>query len=209
MEMNLNLPEELLINVGTESREFAFKSKRQRPARRSVGKIIFSIMWLAFISVFVYFMLGPVIAGGSTETIINGETKVISADNLKPALPLIAFLGVFVSVGLGLLISGIYSIFQKGVWFVGTPTRLIRYKKGVLNSFDWSQFNGKIEIRGSNTRGNITLEMSTGRMQRSKGGSYYVPDIVYFIGIPDVYEIERIVRKRIEENSPKTVIGNR
>ncbi|MCU0461368.1 MAG: hypothetical protein MUF36_05050 [Bacteroidales bacterium] len=203
MEMNLNLPEELLINVGTESREFAFKSKRQRPARRSVGKIIFSIMWLAFTSVFIYLMLGTVIAGGSTETIINGETKVISADNLKPALPLIVFLGVFVSIGLGLLISGIYSIFQRGAWFVGTPTRLIRYKKGVLNSFDWSQFNGKIEIRGSNTRGSITLEMSTGRMQRSKGGSYYVPDIIYFIGIPDVYEIEKIVRKRIEENSLK------
>jgi len=203
MEMNLNLPEELLINVGADTREFAFRSKRQRPAGRSAGKIIFSIVWLAFISVFVYFMLGPVFAGGSTETIINGKNTTISADNLKPALPLIAFLGIFVAIGLGLFISGIYSIFQKGGWFVGTPTRLIRYKKGVMNSFDWSQFNGNIEVRGTNTRGNITLEMRTGSMKRSKGGSYYVPDIVYFIGIPDAYEIEKIVRKRIEENSTK------
>ena len=203
MEISQNLPEELLINIGTETKEFAFRSKRQRPAKRSLGKIIFGIVWLAFISIFVNLMIGPVLSGGSTETIINGKTETISMDNLKPALPLIIFLGVFISIGLGLLISGIYSMLQRGGWFVGTPTRLVWYKKGRLKSLDWSQFNGNIEINGSNTKGNITLEMNTGSMKRSKGGSYYVPDVVDFIGIADAYEIEKIVRRRIEENQKK------
>lgn len=203
MEIDQNIPEELLISLGTETREFAIKSRRQRSARRSLGKIIFSIVWLGFTSFFVVLMLGPVFTGGSTETIINGQTTTISAGNLKPALPMIGFIVVFLAIGLVLLISSLYSIFQRGGWFVGTPARLVWFKKGILKSYDWSQFSGNIEIRGSNSKGNITLEMRTGTIRRTKGGGeYYVPDIVYLIGISNAYEIGKIVRKRIEEHKP-------
>jgi hypothetical protein len=203
MEMNLQLPEELLINIGTETKEFSVKSRFQRSPSRYIGQVGFGIVWLSFVLGFAWLALGDLITGGSTDAIVNGEPVTITADNLKSGLPLIIFLGVFISIGLGVIISGLFSMFKSGGWFVGTPNRLIWFRKGVLKSLDWSQFNGNIEIKGSNKRGNLTLEMKTGSMKRSKGGSYYVPDVVYFIGIPDVYEIEKIVRRRIEENQEK------
>ena len=56
---------------------------------------------------------------------------------------------------------------------------------------------------GNEKKGNITLGMRTGRMvSRKNGGDQYVADTFYISGIPRVYEIEQICRKRIKENDP-------
>ena len=54
-------------------------------------------------------------------------------------------------------------------------------------------------------RGNITLQLRTGKMvSRKNGPAQFVPDIVYISGIKDeVLEVEKICRKRIKENDPK------
>ncbi|MFN8239442.1 MAG: hypothetical protein U0X39_01665 [Bacteroidales bacterium] len=196
---NIELPEELLINIGSESKDFSIRSKLRRPVSRSVGRI-FGLVWLGFISVFIWVFLGSVIQGGSQDVIINGENTTISPDNLKPATFLIIFFGVFVAIGLYMIIPGIAGMLQKGGYFVGTPARLVRYQKKVINSYDWSQFSGNIELRGTNERGSLTIELKTGTMVSSKSGRRYVPDIVYMIGISGAYDIEKIIRRRINEN---------
>jgi hypothetical protein len=98
---------------------------------------------------------------------------------------------------------GIYSIFKKGGYFVGTPTRLVHFQNGNIRSKDWEQFSGDIEVNGNAKKGNILLQMRTGRMvSRKNGPDRYVPDVIYISEIPNVYEIEQICRKRIKENDP-------
>ena len=59
-------------------------------------------------------------------------------------------------------------IFKKGGYFVGTPTRLVRYQNGNIRSIDWEQFSGDIEVSGRDPKGNISLQMRTGRVVRTK-----------------------------------------
>jgi hypothetical protein len=99
--------------------------------------------------------------------------------------------------------GGIYLMFKKGGYFVGTPTRFISFQKGKYRSVDWEQFSGDIQVTGDDQKGHITLGMRTGKMVSSKNGpDRYVPDELYISGIPDVFEIEQICRKRIKENDP-------
>ncbi len=80
---------------------------------------------------------------------------------------------------------------------------MISYENKSVRSIDWEQFSGDIEVSGDEFNGNLTLQMRTGKMVSSKNsGSRYVPDTIYISGIPSVYEIEQICRKRIKENDP-------
>jgi hypothetical protein len=198
----ISLPEELLVNIGTDTKEFAVKGKRLRPIGKSIFRIVFGIVWLGFTSIFVVLMLGPLFKGEEVQMVVNGVTETAGKGNLKPLLFPAIFLGIFVSVGLIVLIPGIISLFKKGGYFVGTPTRLVYYKKGLLQSFDWEQFSGNIELRGNNKNGNLYLELRTGQMVSQKGGSRYVPDVVYLCGIQGAFEVEQMCRKRIKENDP-------
>jgi hypothetical protein len=199
---NITLPEEMLISIGSETKEFAVLSRHKKPVSQSLGRIFFGLFWLGFISIFVVLIVGPLFSTGEVTMQVNGVDQTASWSNLKPLLIPLIFLGVFVGVGFFLLIPGIVGLFRKGGYFAGTPTRLVWYKKGNLKSMDWEQFTGVITVRGSNTKGNITLEMRTGNIVSGKGGSRYVPDVVYMLGIPGAYDIEQILRKRIKENDP-------
>jgi hypothetical protein len=198
---NISIPEELMINLGSESKEFAVKGKRANPPGRSISEIFFSIIWLGLTGFFISLFLGPLLQGDIIQG-ISDSIKESKAQGGQSILFPIILLGVFVAIGLFTFIKALIVIFRKGGYFVGTPTRLAYYKKGEMRSFDWEQFTGNITVRGTNKRGNITLEMRTGYMVRSKGGSRYVPNEVFISGIPDVYEIEQICRKRIKENDP-------
>jgi hypothetical protein len=100
-----------------------------------------------------------------------------------------------------MLAWGLYSLFQKGGYFVGTNNRLIRYSKGVVNTYDWEQFTGNMEING--VKGDISLQLRSGKMvQRKNKPDEFVPDTVYISGITDVLEIEKNCRTRIKENDP-------
>ena len=55
----------------------------------------------------------------------------------------------------------------------------------------------------NNKKGDISLQLRTGKMVRRKNSSdEYVPDIVYISGVTNVLMIEKICRKRIKENDP-------
>jgi len=197
------LPALLAGNIGSESQDFAVMATRSQPLKNSLGVILFGAFWLAFTSIFVVAFLGPLFVGQEVHFTSNDVPVVAGPGNLKPVLVPALIIGLFVLIGIGMLGFGIYSLFNKGGYFIGTPTRLIHYHNGIIRSIDWEQFSGDIEVSGNEQKGNITLGMRTGRMvSRKNGPDRYVPDTLYISGIQEVMEIERICRKRIKENDP-------
>lgn len=202
-----NLPTELEVSVGSEKKDFSFKAKRNKPLRTSIGLIVFSLFWLSFTSIFVFGFFGPLFAGKEVHFTVNDVPTVASIDNLEPLIMPGVIIGLFVLVGLGIFIGGIYSMVVEGGWFVGTEKRLIIYRKNNIRSIDWEQFNGDISVRGNVNIGDITMNLRTGKMVSQKNGpSRYVPEIIYMSGIVNPYEIERMCQKRIKENDPTPVI---
>jgi hypothetical protein len=197
----ISLPEELNISLGSESRDFAVRGRRAKPVGSSLSQIIFGVVWLGFILFFISFFFDSFSLGGFKQ-IISEINAANEGSTQKPGVFMIVFFGIFISIGFYTLLGGVFSLLKSGGYFVGTPTRLVRFRKGKMMSADWEQFTGNIEVKGSNKRGSILLEMRTGHMTSGKGGSRYVPDFVYISGVPDIYEIEQICRKRIKENDP-------
>ncbi len=50
---------------------------------------------------------------------------------------------------------------------MGTPTRLISYQNGTVRSINWEQFSGDIEMKGDDVKGDLTLQIRSGRMVRN------------------------------------------
>ncbi len=203
MLRNIPLPRELNSMIDSERKDFAIKAGRAQPLKSSLAIIIFGTFWTAFTGIFVVAFLGPLFVGKEVHFESNGVPTVASPDNLGPILVPALIIGFFVLIGLAMLSWGFYSVFKKGGYFVGTPMRLIHYYKGTMRSIDWEQFSGDIEVNGNVNKGNVSLQMRTGKMVSKKGRSdRYVPDVIYMSKIPNAFEIERICRKRIKENDP-------
>jgi len=200
---NITLPLGLSSSVSSENNDFTVKAGRAQPLKISFFLILFGTVWTAFTSIFVFAFLGPIFQGKEVHFESNGVPNVAGPDNLGPIIMPVIIIGIFVLVGIGMLSLGIYSIFKKGGYFVGTPTRLVYFQNGNIRSIDWEQFSGDIEVSGNAQKGNISLQMRTGRMvSRKNGPDRYVPDVIYISEIPNVFEIEQICRKRIKENDP-------
>ena len=209
MIQNVELPEEINISLGSESRDFAVKSTLAQPILGSIYNIIFGVGWLVFTLYFTSSFIGP----ESSDYLINAlkgkEAVTPHEGSLIGLLFLPVLFGIFVSVGLFNLLKGVFSLFRGGGYFVGTPARLVNFRRGKMISSDWEQFSGNIEVKGSNKKGNIKLLMRTGKRTSSVWSkrNSYVPDIFFIAGIPGVYDIEQICRKRIKENDPTPSAG--
>jgi hypothetical protein len=198
------LPMELVSVVGSEKIDFSVLAKRNNPAGGAIGLIFFGAFWTAFISIFVVLIFGPLFKGEDVHFEANGVSTTANWENFEPMIFPTLLTGLFVLVGIGMLVWGFYSLFQKGGYFVGTASRLVRYRKGIINTFDWEQFSGNMEI--NHRKGNIELQLRTGRMVSRKNRSdEFVPDTVYISGATNILEIEKICRKRIKENDPTPV----
>ena len=193
---NIILPMELSSSIGSENKDFAVKAGRAQPLIKSFSLILFGTVWTAFTSIFVFAFLGPIFQGKEVHFESNGVPTIAGPDNLGPLILPAIIIGPFVLIGIGILTRGIYLIFKKGGYFVGTPTRLVHLLNGNIRSIDWEQFSGDIKVSGNAQKGNISLQMRTGRTDR------YIPDVIFISDIPNVFEIEQICRKRIKENDP-------
>lgn len=207
MENIISLPTDLQSVIGTEKVDFSVFGKRNQPIGKSLSIIAFGTVWIAFTSIFVIVMLGPIFKGGESHFEVNGVPTTASWDNFDPILIPTLVIGLFVLVGIGILIWGFYSLFQKGGYFVGTMNRLIRYHKGTIEYYDWEQFSGNIKI--NTKKGEISMQLRTGKMVSRKNRSdEFIPDVVFISGVADVLEIEKICRKRIKENDPTPAVIN-
>ncbi len=200
---NIVLPQELSSSIGSESKDFAVKAGRAYPLKESVKLLIAGIVWTAFTSPFIFLFFGPLFLGEEVHFEADGVPVVASPDNLGPIMIPAIIMGIFILVGIGLLSWGIYSLFKKGGYFAGTPTRLVHFQDGNVRSIDWEQFSGDIEVSGNAQKGNISLQLRTGQMvKKGDGPERYVPDVLYISGISNAFEVEQICRRRIKENDP-------
>ena len=205
------LPVQLRNMIGSEEKDFEVKAAHAQPMKSSWFFILFGAVWTAFSMIFVIVFLGPLFLGQEVHFESNGVPTTASPDNLGPIILPAVIIGVFVLIGVSLMAWGTASLFVKGGYFIGTPTRLLVFNNGKLRSIDWEQFSGDIEVNGTQEKGNLSLRMRTGNMvSRKNAPSEYVPEVIHLTGIPDVYEIERICRQRIKENDPTPpfIIGN-
>lgn len=209
MRTETHLPHDLLMRLSNERKDFIVKAARAYPAKLSLFFIFFAVFWLLFTSVFIVAFFLPIFLGNEVNLTVNDVPTVASANNLKPLLIPAIVIGVFVLMGILVLVLGFYFAFKKGGYYIGTPERLIKYEKNTLHSYDWEQFNGNITVSGDNQKGNVALEMRTGRMvsRKTKNREYeeYVPNIINMIGIDNALTAEQLCRKRIKENDPTPV----
>jgi hypothetical protein len=195
------LPIELESVIGNEKNEFSVFAKRYQPVGKSLGALFFGVFWLAITSIFVVAFFGPLFKGEEVHFGTNGTPTTGSLENFEPLMVPALIIGVFVLIGIGMLIAGIYSLTRKGGYFVGTPTRLIHFRNGNISQYDWEQFTGNIQMNIK--KGDISLELRSGRVVKSKNSSgRFVHDTVYISGAPDILEIEKVCRKRVKENDP-------
>lgn len=209
---NIILPRDLDTFIGSESKDFVVKADRAMPLKKSFSFILFGIVWVVLTIIFVFIFLVPVFQGKEVHFESNEVPTVAGPGNLGPIVMPTILIVVFGLVGIGILTWGIYLIFKKGGYFVGTPTRLAHYQNKNIRSMDWEQFSGDIEISGNAQKGTIALQMRTGKMiSRKNGPDRYVPDVIYMSGISNVFEIEQICRRRIKENdpTPSAIVDNK
>ncbi|WP_094227612.1 hypothetical protein [Methanolobus psychrotolerans] len=199
---NISLPQDLIFAIGSETKDFAVKAKRKESFSTALSRLVVAIFWLA---ISVPLALSFSVDLNRINFASNEFLTVASFGDLFHAL----FPSLFVLIGIGILGWSIFSLFGKGGYFVGTPTRLVSYRKGKIRSVDWKQFSGDIKVSGNTENGNIHLQLITGRMVSSNHDrrygppqQRYVPDVIHMIGIPNALEIERICRKRMDENTP-------
>ena len=202
--MRLNkTPIELTNIISPEITDFIVKSRRNYPEKKAYSLFIFSLIWNAFISIFVITFLAPILKGKEVHFKTNDVPTTGSLENWKPILVPGLFISLFVAVGIGMFIWSLVLYFQKGSYFAGTETRFIKYRNGEITVTDWEQFTGNIRISNKNNYGNLEFELRTGKMKnRDKGSNKFVPDIIYMAGIDNVFEIEKKCRIRIKENDP-------
>jgi len=199
----ISLPPELESYIGSESKDFAVKAKYATQPKVSLSMIIFGLIWFGFSLILLMLFLGPLFRGQEVQFLTNDVPTVAGPGNLRPILLPASVIGLFVLIGILLVYAGFRMLFRKGGYYVGTPTRLIVFEKKGFRTVDWEQFSGDIAVSGNDQKGNISLGLRTGRMAGSKSGSdRYVPDTLYISGISDVFEVEKICRRRIKENDP-------
>lgn len=200
------IPSSLRTVLGSETRDFVVNASRAHPLKASLFVLFFGIAWLLFSSIFVVAFLGPLFVGKEVHFMADDVPTVAGPGNLGPIIVPALIIGLFVLVGIGMVSWGLVLLTRKGGYFVGTPTRMVSCQGGTIRSIDWEQFSGDIEISGDDQKGNLTLQLRSGRMVSQKSGAdRYVPDTVYLSGISEVFRIERLCRMRIKENDPTPV----
>lgn len=200
---NISLPTHINLAVGSENKDFIAKANRSKPLKESLALTLYGLVITICIGFITMAFLGPLFRGEEIHFEANGIPTVAGPDNLQPIIIPSFLLGFFILIAGGMLIRGVYLLFKKGGYFVGTPTRLIQEVNGTIRSIDWEQFSGDIEVKGNDQKGDIILQLRTGTVMKSrKGKEIQVPDTIYLSGIPNVFEIEQICRKRIKENDP-------
>lgn len=220
---NALLPQDLVNVIGSEAVDFVVKAGRCEPVKKSRSVIFFGIVWTGLASVFAYFFLLPLILGEEVHFKVNKSPVVAGPENLGPAIIPSLIIILFLIIGIAFLVRGVYRIFKKGGLFVSTATRLIHFQNGSIRSINWEDISEHIEVSGDNQKGDINLRLRITmkdfidnikkkgpplqfKRQLIKESSNEQEDdsleIIYISGIPNVFNVEEVCRRRIKENAP-------
>lgn len=202
--MNFNqFPIELRNLLDSETTDFIINSKRNHLKKKAVFALIIALFWNAIISVFVITFFAPLFNCKVVHFKVNDIPTIGSRGNWEPLLIPGLIFGLFVLIGIGLLIRSFDLYFQKGGYFAGTETRFVKYRNDTFSIKDWEQFSGNIKITNNGTLGDLELELRTGKLQNRKNRpDKFIPDIIYICEIENVFDLEKKIRRRIKQNDP-------
>ena len=201
-----NIPPEINTVLAGESYDFAVKADHKFPLSYLFKFFVIGGGFVFLSGAFVAITWVPILMGKEVHFKVGDVPTVAGPGNVGALLTPTVFIGVFVLVGLALLAYAFYSLFAKGAWNIGTPTRFIAYQKNKVRSIDWEQFSGDIQMSGTSENGTIILVLRTGKMvSRRNMPDQFVPDLIYMVGIRNAFQIEPLLRKRIKENDPTPV----
>ena len=188
MKMNKNLlPTELNSLLENEKIGFAVLAKREQSIGVIAVRAFLGVVLMAFASSII------VTEYRASIDFFDSLSFVDYLVDSMISLPAI----VFFLLGLGLAVSGITVSLKTGSYWVGTDTRLLKYRKGILKTYPWQQFSGKIEVDFH--KGNIDFELLSGSMTNPKNGQrHFIPEKLSLIGIDDVVLVEKFSRARME-----------
>ena len=204
------IPSELRNVIDSEQTDFIVKSSRNHPRKNGLALLFFSLFWNGFVSIFVIAFIVPILSGQELNFTSNGVPTSASSENWEPILVPSLVIGLFVLVGIAMFFWSLVLLLQKGGYFAGTETRLIKFRKGEITVTDWEQFTGNIKMKNKSDVGDLEFQLRTGKMiKRKKGADRFVPDIIYISGIKNVFDIEKKCRIRIKENDPTPKISTR
>jgi len=209
--MNItSVPKELKTIIDSEQVDFMIKAGKNLPNRIILKYLFFGFFGLAMLALGLY----PVVKEYFKDFVFHFSKEsfleIYSILNINIEKHLLLFLVVFLAADIGFLLYGVYLFFQKGGYFIGTKTRLIKYRNGKIQLTDWEQFTGNIKVEHKGIFGSIALELRTGKIRDSNSNSVYdnryVPDIIYITKIENVLSIERKCSARIKENDPTPIV---
>ncbi|MBK9391216.1 MAG: hypothetical protein IPN68_13855 [Bacteroidetes bacterium] len=202
MFQDIQLPEELLIAVGSETKDFVVKGTRLRPVSGSLQNLILGSIWVGAFIWIGFALFGPFGTSGDPSS-ESTSLKLYNEDGtLNQDLGIYLLYALFLFPGIWQLTKTIIPLLKPGGIFIGTPKKLLNYRNGEIIIYDWDMFTMKTKVRGNAAKGSLTLIRTTGYQTKTNraGNSYYIPYIVYMSGIPDVLEIEKICKQRIKES---------
>lgn len=198
-----DLPTEAKHYIRDENIDFVAHTKRIQPVKSSLFLMVFGGFFLLFPMIFVYATIVPIFQGQTVNITINDVPTKVGPENLEKLMIPGIIIGIFSLIGLAILLWGVYALFSRGYTYIATPKRLVRYRKGKFKSYNWENFSGNIEVHGDRDDGEIVLEMRFERTSRKNNTSS--PTKVHLTGIENVFHVESICRKRIEEHDPTPV----
>ncbi len=179
------IPEDLKRLIENDKIDFVTKAKRNFHIKKSFGLLFLGAIWTALISIFIQSFIEPFLTSKSF-----------------PAPGLV--IGLFFIIGIGILICGLHSLFQKGGYFIGTARGLIKYRNEKMTITKWNKFTETIEVANKKNFGNLEITLNTYKRESpSDADSTNSPityEKIYMIGVQVAYEIEKKCRKRILEN---------
>jgi hypothetical protein len=185
---------------------FSVNSKRQITSGTALFGLFFSLLWLGITFIVGYgIIIGPIItalSGGTSTILRNGVSLTLGANNLSELVFPGAIIGLFCFIGLSALGATTYSFFSSGGWFVGTNKRFLHLRKNTFRSINWNEFSGSLTASGDANKGDLVLELKNDSVVYTKGVMRpysSTKESITIVGVPNVPEIERLCRAKIEE----------
>ena len=198
---NLKFPLELDEILVNENIDFSVLGLRTQTPKYSIF-IILIVLPVAVSFGDVFFTSLPIFYKRhfnlpvNAELITNFSTDILIENSLYLAVILI-----FLIVSCVILYKKVIPYFTKEGYFIGTDTRLIKYKNGILKYYDWEQFTGKVE--NANNEKDLFLELRRGHfVSRKNSPDEFISEYVFIASDTSILKIQKICKQRIEENNP-------
>ncbi|MDT9498947.1 hypothetical protein [Capnocytophaga canimorsus] len=193
--MKRTIPQSLNYVINGENVEFLSFSQRNATWSNVILSFVMGLIF-SVVGVFVLDIEMDLFAFLRGE---YGEGTNIIALLSEGRLPVLVIGSLFSLAGMWVAVSAIFMIFSKGGYFVGTPTRLIHYKKGDVKIYMWELFTDEIKVDIDKNYIRFTLKI--GKYERKDKTEVFAPYKVEIISAENVSKIERVARERIRSLS--------